>query len=117
MNEFALIGDIAQALGNSATAPWVHVGIGDDAAVLQPRAGFDAVASIDTLVADVHFPMSAPAELIGYRALMVSLSDLAAMAALPRYALVALTLPELGGQIKLEMVVDVAIQLGFVGVT
>ena len=51
MNEFALIGDIAQALGNSATAPWVHVGIGDDAAVLQPRAGFDAVASIDTLVA------------------------------------------------------------------
>ena len=82
MNEFALIGDIAQALGNSATAPWVHVGIGDDAAVLQPRAGFDAVASIDTLVADVHFPMSAPAELIGYRALMVSLSDLAAMAAL-----------------------------------
>ena len=108
VNEFGLIDDITQALGDSATAPWVHVGIGDDAAVMRPRPGFDAVASIDTLVADVHFPMSAPADLIGYRALMVSLSDLAAMAALPRYALVALTLPELGGQISPQWVQQLA---------
>ena len=108
VNEFGLIDDITQALGDSATAPWVHVGIGDDAAVMRPRPGFDAVASIDTLVADVHFPMSAPADLIGYRALMVSLSDLAAMAALPRYALVALTLPELGSQISPQWVQQLA---------
>ena len=64
---------------------------------MRARDGFDQVASIDTLVADVHFPNNAPPELIGYRALMVSLSDLAAMAAVPRYALVALTLPEVAG--------------------
>jgi thiamine-monophosphate kinase len=52
--------------------------------------------------------MSAPADLIGYRALMVSLSDLAAMAALPRYALVALTLPELGSQISTQWVQQLA---------
>ena len=92
----ALIDSIANALGDSATAPWIRVGIGDDAAVMRARDGFDQVASIDTLVADVHFPNNAP-ELIGYRALMVSLSDLAAMAAVPRYALVALTLPEVAG--------------------
>lgn len=104
VNEFGLIESIARALGDSATAPWIQVGIGDDAAVLQMRSGFDAVASIDTLVADLHFPRFAPAELIGYRALMVSLSDLAAMAAVPRYALVALTLPELGNEIGIEWV-------------
>ena len=97
MNEFALIDSIATALGDSATAPWIRVGIGDDAAVMRARDGFDQVASIDTLVADVHFPNNAPPELVGYRALMVSLSDLAAMAAVPRYALVALTLPEVAG--------------------
>ena len=104
VNEFGLIESISQVLGASATAPWIQVGIGDDAAVVQMRSGFDAVASIDTLVADVHFPQSAPAELIGYRARMVSLSDLAAMAALPRYALVALTLPELGDEISAQWV-------------
>ncbi|MEC7250055.1 MAG: thiamine-phosphate kinase [Pseudomonadota bacterium] len=97
VNEFAVIDTIASALGDSATAPWIRVGIGDDAAVMRARDGFDQVASIDTLVADVHFPTNAPPELIGYRALMVSLSDLAAMAAVPRYALVALTLPEVRG--------------------
>ena len=108
VNEFGLIQTIAEVLDDSATAPWVRVGIGDDAAVLHMRAGFDAVASIDTLVGDVHFPLSAPAELIGYRAMMVSLSDLAAMAALPRYALVALTLPELGDQTNVQWVRQLA---------
>ena len=104
MNEFALIDSIANALGDSATAPWIRVGIGDDAAVMRARDGFDQVASIDTLVADVHFPNNAPPELIGYRALMVSLSDLAAMAAVPRYALVALTLPEVAGDTSQQWV-------------
>ena len=94
MNEFALIDTISDVLGDAAIAPWISVGIGDDAAVMRPRAGFEQVASIDTLVADVHFPKHAPANLVGYRALMVSLSDLAAMAAVPRYALIALPLPD-----------------------
>ena len=48
VNEFAVIDTIASALGDSATAPWIRVGIGDDAAVMRARDGFDQVASIDT---------------------------------------------------------------------
>ncbi|MCR9261844.1 MAG: thiamine-phosphate kinase [Pseudomonadaceae bacterium] len=93
MDEFALIREVVRHLADRAQGPWVAVGPGDDAAVMRQTQGHDAVASIDTLIADVHFPASAPAFYIGYRALMVSLSDLAAMAAQPRYVLVALTLP------------------------
>jgi thiamine-monophosphate kinase len=68
------------------------VGVGDDAAVLQCR-GRIAVC-VDTLVADVHFPATTPADAIGHRALAVNLSDLAAMGARPRWCTLALTLPQ-----------------------
>ena len=93
--EFALIDNIVSVLGAASTAPWISVGPGDDAAVIALPPDHELVSSIDTLLADVHFPAEAPAELIGYRAMMVALSDLAAMAATPSYALVALTLPQL----------------------
>jgi thiamine-monophosphate kinase len=94
VDEFALIDIIVEAMGDRAQGEWVHLGPGDDAAVITTTPGFDQVASIDVLVPDVHFPARAPAFLIGYRALMVSLSDLAAMGAAPRYCVVALTLTE-----------------------
>ncbi|WP_025732545.1 thiamine-phosphate kinase [Carnimonas nigrificans] len=72
----------------------VALGAGDDAALLVPAAGHQVVVSVDTSVADVHFPADAPAHAIGYRSLAVSLSDLAAMGATPRWCLLALTLPE-----------------------
>jgi thiamine-monophosphate kinase len=53
----------------------------------------DVVSSIDTLVADVHFPADAAPWLIGYRAIMVSASDLAAMGAEHGWLIVGLTLP------------------------
>ncbi len=84
MDEFALIDIIVEAMGDRAQGEWVHLGPGDDAAVITTTPGFDQVASIDVLVPNVHFPAQAPAFLIGYRALMVSLSDLAAMGAAPR---------------------------------
>lgn len=93
MDEFALIREVVTHLADRAQGPWVRLGPGDDAAVIEQSPGTDAVASIDTLVAGVHFPASAPPFYIGYRALMVSLSDLAAMAAEPRFVLVAVTLP------------------------
>jgi thiamine-monophosphate kinase len=71
----------------------VRVGIGDDAAVLAPPAGHELVAATDTLVAGVHFPSSTKAEDIGWKALAVNLSDLAAMGATPAWALLSLTLP------------------------
>ena len=94
MDEFALIDQIVDALGAASLAEGVSVGPGDDAAVIRSTPGLSQVASIDTLLADVHFPQAAPAQLIGYRTMMVALSDLAAMAASPRYALVSLTLDQ-----------------------
>ncbi|WP_104202204.1 thiamine-phosphate kinase [Billgrantia saliphila] len=70
----------------------VAFGVGDDCALLAPRPGLRLAVSVDTSVADVHFPADAPPEAIGYRALAVSLSDLAAMGAEPRWCLMALSL-------------------------
>ncbi|MCC6301554.1 MAG: thiamine-phosphate kinase [Gammaproteobacteria bacterium] len=72
----------------------VVLGIGDDAALLRPPSGMELVATLDTLVAGVHFPLDTDAESIGHKALAVNLSDLAAMGAEPAWALLALTLPE-----------------------
>lgn len=72
----------------------VRLGIGDDAAILAPPAGHELVVSVDTLVAGVHFPALTRASDLGWKALAVNLSDLAAMGATPAWALLALTLPE-----------------------
>lgn len=70
------------------------LGVGDDAAILQPREGCELVASTDTLVEGVHFFAATDPDKLGHKALAVNLSDLAAMAAEPRWALLALTLPD-----------------------
>ncbi len=72
----------------------VRLGIGDDAAVLAVPAGQDLVVCTDTLVEGVHFPVRTDASDIGWKALAVNLSDLAAMGATPAWATLALTLPE-----------------------
>lgn len=72
----------------------VIAGIGDDAAILRPPEGLDLAVSVDTLVVDVHFDRDTCAEDLGYKALAVSLSDLAAMGAEPAWATLALTIPE-----------------------
>ncbi|WP_163560067.1 thiamine-phosphate kinase [Halomonas sp. NO4] len=72
----------------------VALGVGDDCALLAPRAGQRVAVSVDTSVAEVHFPAAAPAEAIGHRALAVSLSDLAAMGAEARWCLMALAMSD-----------------------
>ncbi len=73
----------------------VLVGIGDDAACLAPPSGDRLlVTAVDTLVEGVHFPPGFDAADLGYRALAVNLSDLAAMGADPAWMTLALTLPE-----------------------
>ncbi|MCK2184434.1 thiamine-phosphate kinase [Halomonas getboli] len=72
----------------------VSLGVGDDCALLAPTPGMRLAVSVDTSVADVHFPAGAPADAIGHRALAVSLSDLAAMGARARWCLMSLTLLE-----------------------
>ena len=73
---------------------WVVLGPGDDAAVIQPERGAFDVLTTDAQVDGVHFDRRfVPAEAIGHRALAVNLSDLAAMGASPRAALLSLALP------------------------
>jgi thiamine-monophosphate kinase len=72
----------------------VRLGIGDDAALLAVPAGQLLAVSTDTLVAGVHFPVSTGAGDVGWKALAVNLSDLAAMGATPAWATLALTLPQ-----------------------
>jgi thiamine-monophosphate kinase len=76
----------------------VVLGIGDDAALLRLPEGTDLVAAVDTLVAGRHFPPLTAARSIGYRALAVNLSDLAAMGATPAWATLSLTMPSADAQ-------------------
>ncbi len=74
---------------------WVLVGIGDDAAVLEDDRNSAQVVTTDALVEGVHFDRSfVPPAAVGHRALAANLSDLAAMGARPRAALLSLALPE-----------------------
>jgi thiamine-monophosphate kinase len=70
-------------------------GIGDDAAVIRQNAKTDLVVSADLLVEGIDFRLdwATPSQL-GHKALAVSLSDIAAMGATPRYAMVSLGIPE-----------------------
>lgn len=72
----------------------VVIGIGDDAAVVRPTRNAHMVLTTDALIEGVHFErrFTTPAD-IGYRALAVNLSDLAAMGASPRWALLSFALP------------------------
>ena len=71
----------------------VVLGIGDDAALLRPAPGMLLAVATDTLNIDVHFPGETAAADIGWKALAVNLSDLAAMGAQPAWATLSLSLP------------------------
>jgi thiamine-monophosphate kinase len=72
----------------------VIVGIGDDAAVVEPERNRLEVLTVDAILDGVHFDRRfTPPHAIGHRALAVNLSDLAAMGASPRLALLSLALP------------------------
>ena len=98
VGEFELIQWIRDRTTRSATTV---VGIGDDAAVLRPAHGPDLVVTTDMLMDGRHFHLDPHSpEAIGYKALAVSLSDIAAMAARPAWAVVAVALPkELAGDV------------------
>ena len=91
MDEFELIARCFAPLGGDADD--VVLGIGDDAAVLAVPPGHTLAVAVDTLVSGVHFPSAIEPADLGYRVAAVNLSDLAAMAARPRWATLALTLP------------------------
>jgi thiamine-monophosphate kinase len=85
---------IARIRARIAPPPWVVVGPGDDAAVLEPEPRALQLLTTDALVEGVHFDRRfCPAAAIGHKALAVNLSDLAAMGGAPRAALLSLALP------------------------
>lgn len=93
MNEFSLIDVYFKK--SALKRDEVLYGIGDDAACLTLPEGMELLISTDTLVAEVHFLSSWDAYDIAYKAVMVNVSDIAAMAAKPCWISLALTLPEL----------------------
>ncbi len=80
---------------HAPTLPEPETGIGDDAAVLTPPPGEQLVVSTDSLTEEVHFKRSQiPPSILGRKALLVNLSDLASMGARPWFCLLALSLPK-----------------------
>ncbi|MGV8922900.1 MAG: thiamine-phosphate kinase [Thermomonas sp.] len=85
---------IARIRARVASRGDVVLGIGDDAALLQVPTGQQLVVSMDTLNAGVHFPEDAAPADIGWKALAVNLSDLAAMGAEPAWCTLSLSMPQ-----------------------
>ena len=90
-NEFEII---ARYFTRRTTRTDVLLGIGDDAAVVQCPANRQLAVAMDTIVEGVHFLVGTDAADIGYRALAVNLSDMAAMGAEPAWMTLSLSLPE-----------------------
>jgi thiamine-monophosphate kinase len=101
--------DLIAAIRARVPAPpaWLTVGIGDDAAVAKPERGALEVLTTDALIESIHFDrrLSAPAD-IGWKALAVNLSDIAAMGAAPRLALLSLGVPDALGAAEIDALVD-----------
>lgn len=91
MDEFDLIRRYFDRASGEGSG--VAVGIGDDGAVLETSPGKDVVKVIDTMVEGVHFPAGMSPADIGYRAVAINLSDVAAMGAVPRWMTLALSMP------------------------
>ena len=89
MDEFEII---QRFFARDQHADGVSVGVGDDGAVLTPSAGKNLVAVVDTLIEGRHFLSSMSPADIGWRAVAVNLSDIAAMGAVPRWMTLAVTL-------------------------
>lgn len=105
LGERRLIERIRSRFG--APASVLPVGIGDDAAVAAPVRGALEVLTTDALVEGVHFELAYSSfEDIGFKALAVNVSDIAAMGAIPRLALLSLILPERMGMADLDALLD-----------
>ncbi len=78
----------------SQASPTSVLGVGDDAAIVAVSPGKELVVSTDTLVSGHHFFEDTDPYKLGHKSLAVNLSDMAAMGATPRWAMLALTLPK-----------------------
>jgi len=92
LGEFGLI-DLLAKMAGSGQDKQLLIGIGDDAAAWKGDTSIQ-LATVDSFIQGIHFPAgTAPWPELGWKALAVNLSDIAAMGGTPRYALVSLALP------------------------
>jgi thiamine-monophosphate kinase len=94
MTEIELIRRIARRAKGRAASEGLIRGIGDDCAIVRPRAGEDVLLTTDFVIEGTHFLKSAEAASVGQRALGRGLSDIAAMGGTPRWCLVSLAMPK-----------------------
>ncbi len=107
MGEFGIIDLLRELIDNAqqkkTARPELILGIGDDTAAWQGDISIQ-LATSDSLVQDVHFKLDFISwEDLGWKAMAVNLSDIAAMGGFPRYALVSLSLP---GSTEVNSVTD-----------
>ena len=95
LGEFGLIDLLAKMVREQmAPSQQLIIGIGDDAAAWHGNA-LTQLATVDSFIQDVHFSLAiTPWKELGWKALAINLSDIAAMGGVPRYALVSLALPD-----------------------
>jgi len=77
------------------STPNTNLGVGDDAALISLPAGMELAISADMLVAGTHFFVNCDAFQLGWKSLAVNVSDMAAMGANPKWATLAIALPEI----------------------
>jgi len=92
MAEFSIIERYCNKLGTQHQDTVLSVG--DDAAIVSIPEGFELTVSVDTMAEGTHFFAGLSPELIAHKMLAVNLSDMAAMGARPRWATMAICLPE-----------------------
>ena len=92
LGEFGLIELLSGIVSKGINPQHIVAGIGDDAAVWQSN-GSTMLATTDTLVQGVHFTFNIPWKDLGWKAMAVNLSDIAAIGGIPQYALISLSLP------------------------
>ena len=96
MAEFSIIERFCKNLGASHSE--TRLAVGDDAAVIAIPENMELAISADTMVEGVHFFADTDPALLAHKILAVNLSDMAAMGAEPKWATLALTLPDLNEQ-------------------
>lgn len=94
LGEFDLIARYFKSTDSLVAESGVIIGIGDDCAILDVPDGYQLAVTTDSLVAGIHFFEDVCPYRLGYKALAVNLSDLAAMGAEPKWVSLAITLPQ-----------------------
>lgn len=104
LGEFGIIERIKNVFASQGSD--VQTGIGDDAAVFKTRPGYWTVITTDALIEGVHFDLSyTPVESVGWKLIAVNISDIAAMGAVPRTAVVTLALTDKWSRKHIDLLV------------